>query len=185
MSKPRQPGSRTAGDVVRSVGLVLGFSLLVLTLGPARELLFPSGTLAERVKVVEYSDKVAAARRVAPGAVLAPVGLPSSWRATSARIAVPGGAGVVELHVGFVTQQEEYAALEETTGAAGRFVPRLLGKKAERTGEVTIDGAAWQRWRSESGEAAFVRQAGRTTVIVTGSAPLDELRLLAGSLRHG
>lgn len=162
----RRRGHGTASDMGRSLVLVIGFSLFVLLLNPARQLLFPSGSRAEAVKTVDYADQTAAAKKVSSDA-LVPNGLPSSWRATSVRFEPTP----LSLHIGFVTPADKYAALEETTGDASSLL-RALG----------VRGGGPER-QTKKGEIALVITHGRATAVVTGSAGLVELRALAASLR--
>ncbi len=167
--------------MVRSLVLVGGFAVLVVLLGASRQLLLPSGSNAKSIRVVSYADEVAAARRLAPRAVVAPEGLPSRWRPTSATLDRHGAA--LDLHIGFVTPADQYAGLEETTGDAGAFVRDRLGTGSEALSPVSIGGVTWQERRTAKGELALVRRSGSATVIVSGSARVDELSALARSLR--
>ena len=181
----RKHGDETVADMARSLGLVLGFVLLFLLIGPTRELIFPTGPHRTAVKTVDAAQQVAAAREVAAYPVLAPRDLPAGWRPTSARYAAaPAAAGSsVTLHLGYVTPRERYLALEE--GDAAGFVAGTLGKGAQRLPDLDIGGQPWQQWRTAAGELALSRTAGGRSVVITGSAGLDEVRTFAGSLRTG
>ena len=177
----RRRGNETATDMVRSLLVVGGVTLLVLLVGASRQLLFPSGDSAQRIRLVDYSNEVAAARRLAPGEILAPSGLPSGWRATSVRLDPHGSA--VDLHLGFVTPAEKYAELEESTGEAEEFVQNRLDKGSSVLAPTTIAGVRWDQRRTANGELALLRTSGRATIIVTGNAGIAELHTLAASLR--
>lgn len=177
----RKRGSETASDMVRSMLVVGGVTIVVLVMGASRQLLFPSGDSAKRVRVVDYANEVAAARRLAPGEVLTPTGLPSGWRATSARLNPHGSA--VDLHLGFVTPADKYAQLGESTGDAEPFRAATLDKGSQVLGPTDIAGVRWEQRRTAAGELALLRTSGRATIIVTGNATLAELQTLASSLR--
>jgi Protein of unknown function (DUF4245) len=177
----RNRGGETATDMVRSMVVVGGVTITVLVVGASRQLLFPSSPVAERIRVVDYSDEVTAARRLAPGDVLTPSGLPVHWRATSARLNPHGNA--VDLHLGFVTPAEKYAELEESTGDAEPFIQAVLDKGSAVLSPTTIAGVAWQQRRTIKGELALLRASGRATIVVTGNASPSELTTLATSLR--
>ncbi len=168
--------------MARSMGLVLGFVLLFLVIGPSRELIFPTGSHGTRVKVVDAAGQISAAREVAAYPVAAPRGLPARWRPTSARITVaPDAAGSsATLHLGYVTPRERYLALEQ--GDAAGFVPRALGKGASPLPAVQVADHPWQQWRTAAGELALTRTAEGRSIVVTGSAGLAELVAFAGSL---
>lgn len=177
--KPR--GSETPSDMVRSMLVVGVVTFAVLVVGASRQLLWPSADTAQRIRVVDYTNEVSAARRLAPGEVLTPSGLPPQWRATSARLNPHGEA--VELHLGFVTPAEKYAALEASTGEADAFRIAVLDKGSRVVGTTSIGGVAWEQRRTAKGELAMVRTSGRAILIVTGNAASAELTTLASSLR--
>lgn len=177
----RKRGTETATDMVRSLVVVAGFSLGILLLGASRQLLFPTGDNAKTIRVVDYANQVAAARRLAPTDVVAPVGLPARWQATSVRFNPHGAA--LDLHVGFVTPAKKYAEMDETTGEADPFLAKQLDKGSTVVGPVSVDGARWEQRRTRKGETALVRAHGRATVLVTGTASMAELSRLAGALR--
>jgi hypothetical protein len=178
-------GNETVADMARSLGLVLGSVVLILLIGPTRELIFPTGPHGTAVKTVDISRQVAAAREAAAYPVLAPRGLSARWRPTSARITVAPSAGgsSATLHLGYVTPRARYLALEE--GDATGFVADQLGRGPRPLPTVEIGGSPWQQWRTASGELALTRTAQGRSVVLTGSAALDELRELAGSLATG
>lgn len=163
-------------DMVRSLGLVMIFVALVFFIGR------PSGSNEQRVRIADYGDAVRSARTVAAYQVIAPEGLPAGWRATSARVIPAGARGSAGLHIGFVTPTERYAALEESDGPSEDVILRVLGRPAELNG-VSIGGQTWRQFRAEDGGVSLVRTYGPATVIVTGTARLDEASTLAGSLR--
>lgn len=169
----------------RSLGLVLGFVLLFLLIGPTRELIFPTGPHGTAVKTVDAAASVSAARQIAAYRVLAPRGLPAGWRPTSARIAVAPSAGgsSATLHLGYVTPAERYLGFEE--GDAAGFAAAVLGSGAGSLPPVDVAGQPWQQWRTAAGELALSRTAGGRSVVLTGSATLDELRTFAASLVAG
>lgn len=177
----RRRGGGTAADMLRSLLVVGGFTLVVLLLAPTRQLILPRGSDAQPVKVVSYAQEAAAARRLAGAAALLPAGLPAGWRATSVRFAPRGPA--YQLHIGFVTPRQAYAALEEATSGGAAFVVDQLGRAPAVLAPVEVGGVVWQQRRRASGELALIRTAGPTTVVVTGSAGLAELSRLAASLR--
>lgn len=174
-------GSETASDMLRSLLVVGGVTVAVLVLGASRQLLFPDADTAQRVRVVDYSNEVAAARRLAPADMLVPTGLSPRWRATSARLNPHGNA--VDLHLGFVTPAEKYAQLGESTGDRDPFLIATLEKGSRVLGPTSIAGVRWEQRRTAAGELALVRNSGRAIVIVTGSAAPAELVELASSLR--
>ncbi len=181
VSKKR--GSETAADMIRSLGLVMALVAAGLLLGPARELVMPTESRVREVRVIDPSAEVGAAARAAEYDVLAPTGLPDTWRSTSARV-LSGprtSGGTVGLQVGYVTPSEEYATVAESDGA--NFFADRVGARAEQLEDVRIGARLWRQWRTSRGEIALTVSDRPRLVIVTGSAPLAELKQLAGSLR--
>src|SRR4051794_12019348 len=96
-------GQEVAADMVRSLGVVLLFVLVAgawFIFGRSRP---------DPVRAIDYQPELRAARAAAPYHVLAPVGLPPSWRATSARHAVGDGGSTLAFHLGLVTPRGRYA----------------------------------------------------------------------------
>ena len=173
-SGKRPRGFETAGDMVRSLALVLVVVVVVFLLTVRDE---PD----QQITPIDYTAQLDAARAQAAYDVLAPVGLGAGWRATSARGSTEGGA--VTWHLGLVTPADDYAAVEQSDGARATFLDEFTSG-SERAGQVTIDGLAWQRLDGgEPERRALLRTSGAATTLVAGSASWGELRRLAASLR--
>jgi len=165
--------------MVRSLGLVLAAVgvLLVVTLRP-------TGT---EVRTVDWAGTLQQARAGAPYALVAPTGLPATWRATSVYFDPPartGVTGVTDWHVGFVTAGSAYAGVDQTDGPADRVLKVTLTTPTDTGTSSTVAGNPWQRWTDDSGgRRALVRTQGGVTVVVDGDAGWAELEQLAASLR--
>jgi hypothetical protein len=110
-----------------------------------------------------------------------PAGLPEHWRATHSDVSRSGN-GPVRLEVGYLTPRNEYAQLVESTRPVGQLLKKTVkGRKAQ--GNLSVDGRNWARYRTGRGEIALAAAVGKVSVVVTGSAELDELRTLVGALR--
>jgi hypothetical protein len=173
----RRRGFETAGDLVRSLGLVLVAVavLLLITLRPH----------GQEVRTVDYRSTLSQARVGAPYALVEPTGLPATWRPTSVYFDPPartGVPGVTTWHVGFVTPEGAYAAFEQTNGSARDMLKTVL-EVPEPEAAPSGDGA-WQRWTDAgSDRRALVRTTGRVSVVVDGTASWTELAALASALR--
>ncbi len=166
-----------------SLGVVMAGVLLFA-------LFMPRGG-GDAVKAVDTAAPVTAFARSAPFAVVAPVGLPGFWKATSIRTDAPSGASrtqTVELTIGYVVDRSgnrTYAQLNE--GNASDAVKRILADRPV-TGAVEVAGESWQERRDDAGHLALTRQAGDVVLIVSdgggkgGASPAD-LSTLAASLR--
>jgi Protein of unknown function (DUF4245) len=172
-ARPR--GRETVGDMVRSLALVLVVvaAVVLLTLRTQPH---------ETVQRVDFSEQLQEARHAAPYDVLAPVGLDRLWTATSAR--ADNEEGNVTWHLGFVTPDGHYAAVEQSPGPVQAFLDEFV-QGATKAGDVTVLGARWQRLAGGQPEqrAMVLRRTGVTT-LVTGSASFAELQRLAAAL-HG
>ena len=177
---PKAPkrGRETARDMLWSmavVGIFVGF-LVVVTYRDK----------PEAIQVVDPAPALEAAQALAPFEVVSPVGLPATWRPTSARYdsatasTVPNAA---VWHVGYVTPTGAYASLDQAEGDP-RLLVRTLVDGARPTGEGTGALAGWQRWdNAGSDRSAYVVETADSTLVVYGSASEAELGVLAASLR--
>lgn len=143
------------------------------------------------VKPVSYRVELDSARRAAPYPVAAPAGLSAKWRATSVQYRGTGEHRAA-WHLGFMTPENEYAAVEQSSAARpARFV-RDVTQQAEKTSQTkTIKGQKWTRWQGAKYDA-WVREVpdgdqqgggkGPFTTVVTGTASEGRLAQLAGAL---
>jgi hypothetical protein len=174
--KAKRRGFETTGDMVRSLllVLVLVFVVVALTVRP-----HPDSV----VHRFDYSGVFDQAREQARYDVLAPIGLPDAWVPTSARTTRSGAA--VTWHVGFVTPDDDYAALEQSDGSPAAFVRRFSGGGTP-VGNLAIGSATWRRVEGGDPEPrALVLERDNVTTVVAGSAGWGELRELAASLQVG
>jgi hypothetical protein len=179
-AQPRRArGPHTVADMIRSLGLVL---LLVVAV-----VLITFRPQGQAVTVVDYRATLTAARSGAPFPLVAPVGLPQTWKATSAYYDPPvSNLGVTAWHVGFITAAGQYAGFEQTDGVGAGVLRDVLGDPVDLSRTSTVAGQPWAQWTSAAGDRhALVRTVGGVTTVVDGSADWAELEQLAGSLRTG
>jgi hypothetical protein len=170
-SRPR--GFETAGDMVRSLALVLVVVAVVF-------LLTVRTAPKDAVTRIDYGQQLAAARHQAAYDVLAPEGLGRGWTPTSARGSTDGAA--VTWHLGIVTPAGDYAAVEQSDGSRAQFVDEFASG-SHRAGADSVAGVTWRRLEGGTPEPrALVRASGGATTLVVGSASWEELRRLAASL---
>lgn len=134
------------------------------------------------VKTVGYRVELATARRAAPYPVVAPVGLPKTWRATSVSYEASNDGKGGAWHLGFLDPQDEYAAVEQSDAPAREFVKKVTLNATPAGGSREIDGAPWDRYKGDTYKALVRTESGHTTV-VTGTASYDRLAELAGALK--
>lgn len=170
----KKRGTEVISDMLRSLAVV---GVIVVPLW----LLIPHHT-KQRVTVIDYSTALAQAERLSSHQVLAPTGLPATWRATS--VSTSGGSGQpLVFHLGYVTPAGDYAAVEESNGPQDAYLLTLLGKKPQGLNDVQVGAVAWRSLRATNGRVALIRPVTPMTVVVTGTARLSELTTLALSLR--
>ena len=172
--------SRRLRQTVRDMLL----SMLVVT-GVVLLLFLPwNHSQPDPVRVVDPNPVVTGARATEPWPVLAPVGLPSTWRCTSARIDTAGdGQDVV--HLGYLTPATTYVGLEQSATKELAFVSEQTSGGVS-AGSETIAGQTWQKLESPDGtQRSYVRSSGGVTYVVTGRADWTDLRAFTASLVGG
>ncbi|MGW4896222.1 DUF4245 domain-containing protein [Kitasatospora sp. NPDC004240] len=168
-------GRQTVRDMVLSmlaVGVVVGIGYLFL----------PHDADGDGVHAKEYRVEAATARRAAPYPLLSPEGLSDKWRATSVRyVPPPGGKGVAQWHLGFVTPSGQYAAVEQSDAARDDVLAaKVAGGRPDGSSEV--GGRTWERLQGTKARA-LATQSGTATTLVTGTASYEELAELAAALK--
>lgn len=167
----KQRGRETAGDMIRSLSVVL-----VLVLGMWFLAQPPDGDEQE-VRVVDPAGDIAAFTAEVPG-VPVPDGLSDDWRATSSTLT----AGT--LRIGYVTPDGKYAEYAASTAPRDEFLGDVVGAGAQELADVEVDGVTYAQ-RRDGGATSLVRTEGSSTVVVgtlRSTAGSDELEELAGSL---
>jgi len=134
------------------------------------------------VRVVDVAPVVAIASQAADFGIAAPTGLPDGWRPTSARWEpTEKSAGDPVLHVGYVTPSDQYAQVSQSRAEGAAYLSEQTAQGVP-DGEVTIADVVWQRYRGKD-RTSLLRTTDGVTTIVSGSAPIEELGILAASLR--
>lgn len=176
-AQPRRRGRETARDMILSlavVGIFVAF-LVAVTYRPRPD---PVHVIDPRVAVAQARDQASFEPAV-------PVGLPSGWRPTSA-VYEPAGAGSVpnaeHWHIGYVTPDGEYAAVDQATGDPTVLV-RTVVDGARPAGEGAGSFAGWQRWVVGEQRQAYVLPGQGSTLMIHGTAGDGELTQLLTALR--
>jgi hypothetical protein len=170
----KKRGTELISDMLRSLAVV-GVVIVPLWL------LIPHHS-KQKVTVVDYSTALSQARRLTPHHIVAPQGLPATWRASN--VTTSGGNGKpVVFHLGYVTPTNQYASLDESDGNVDAFLRSLLGKKPSALADVHVGAADWSSRRGTDGRVALVSPSSPVTVVVKGTASVAELTTLAASLR--
>ena len=172
----------TVRDMVLSLAAIGVPIALVFAIEPSKP-----GDPVHVIDTASFQGTLGAARQEEPFTVLAPVGLPSTWRLTSADYQLPGDTAA-DWHVGYLTPSGGYVSLEQTTQSVAGFLADQHADAAPARA-VQISGttpATWQRYTGTTPSAlrtVLVRTDGKANVLVTGSAPLAEVEQFAAALQ--
>ena len=167
-------GRETAGDMIRSLGVVLVLVVLMWFLAQP-----PDGDEQE-IRVVDPSTSIASFADVSPE-VPVPGDVPAEWRATSSAVTTDP----LLLRVGWVTSSGRYAEYAASRAPRDEFVPAITGDDAVALGSVEVGGASWERYEDGDGSLSLVRSYGSTVVVVgtlRATATRDELERLVSGL---
>lgn len=172
--RPNARMRQTIGDMVRSMAVVLAVVAVIV--------LFTLRPHPDPVKVVPTAPVVAVAAAAGAFPVSEPTNLPDGWRATSARWEPTQASGDAPvLHLGYVTPSEQYAQVTQSTASSDRYLAEQTDK-ALATGSKDIAGTVWQTYERKA-RRSLVHSSGGVQTIVSGSAPWEELAILAASLQ--
>jgi len=167
---------QTVRDMVISMLVVSG--AVVLLVAPWNR------SQPDPVRVVDPTSVVEGARAAETWPVLAPTGLPSTWRCTNARISTASDGQDV-LHLGYLTPSTTSAAIDQSATKQLTFV-RELTVDAQPVGTAQIDGVTWQKLETSDGKRrAYVREADGATYVVSGGASWTDLTTFTDSLAAG
>lgn len=135
-------------------------------------------------------DYAAVAEQAQPGIevpLAAPV-LPGGWAANAAEWRSGGSDGVSSWYIGLITPSNEFVGLTQAVDANPTWLAEQLEEVASED-TITIEGVDWDVYRNPAPaadqgnfETALVTEAGDSNYLLTGTAPDDELAVLAGAL---
>lgn len=84
-------------------------------------------------------------------------------------------------HLGFLDQDQEYVAVEQSDGKPEPFVEEVTQQARETKRTQRIDGEEWVRYEGDKYDA-LVRQKPGVTTVVTGTASYGQLTKMAAAL---
>jgi hypothetical protein len=171
-------GRETVGDMVRSLGIVLGIVVVAYWLAQ------PPDSDKKEYRQVDPAVEIRSFVRAQPGAPV-PGTLPAQWVPTVAVYK----ASPDNLRVGYyLPDRDAYAEYFASAGSAQDFLREAAGEELEELDPVQVGAVTWQQVRDEDGSLSLHRTVGGLTVVVgslRSTVGLDELRVLAGSLATG
>lgn len=168
-------GNPAMGDILRSV-LVLGLALVVIY--GVGQLIYGRDPESVAPKV-DYATAAQTAQRAADFGLLVPSELPEGWQSNSARFE-PGERG--GWHLGVLTDDEEYIGVEQFKRSEDDLV-RDFAEGAKDAGTVDIDGRSWRVLKGAENPVVLVTTIDDTSVLVTATAPKDQVEDYVATLR--
>lgn len=167
---------QTVRDMLLSMLLVTGVVLVLVAPW--------NWNTPDPVREVDAAPVIAGAREAYDWPVLAPQDLPTSWRATSARIETAGdGQPVVVL--GWVSPATEFVGLQQSPTQMTDFVSTAT-LKGVAGDDVTIGPDTWTRYvNGDETRRSLVRTGSGITYVVTGTGDWPEIEGFAATLRAG
>ncbi|MEE1756327.1 DUF4245 domain-containing protein [Streptomyces sp. SP18CS02] len=153
---------------------------VICAAGGVMYLFIPHDDTADPIKPVDYRVELLTAQRAAPYAVVAPEGLAGEWKATSVSYERQEANA---WHLGFLTPEREYVAVEQSTAARpDKYIGQVTHEASATDRTQQVAGQAWQRWEGPKYDALVRRDKGVTTV-VTGTASWERLGEMAAALQ--
>jgi hypothetical protein len=155
-------------------------SLGVLVLPVVAIMFIARSCTAAASPTIDASNYYAGASR--SFAVVQPRPVPAGWRTVSAVLMKGVGSRRI-LRIGFSGPDGGVAQLVEGSSKYPTIVKEeLAGGLRKPLGVTDIKGMTWERYPGRGGQLAFVSRRGGVIVVLSGSAPVEELERLAGSL---
>lgn len=171
--------------MVRSLAVIL-IPLVIITF-------FFSRNLGDHpVTVVDYPPVLAKARQEAPYPVLAPTGLPPTWRPTQAQW-VPQGSPYLNgepsarnlWELGFLSPEDVFVAVNQGDVQPADFI-EVKTRQGLPDGSSQINGQTWERRVSEDERTrSLVWSTPKVTTVVVGDTSYSGLEAFASTLNAG
>jgi hypothetical protein len=166
--RPNARLAQTVGDMGRSLAVVLAAVAVIMFITHRAE--------PDPVREVSITTPLMLANMQSRFPVEVPQGL-EGYRLTSARFT---GAQTPVWHLGYVTPETQYVEVEQSATKTLKFLESQLANTS-MAGSVEINGATWNIYDGAS-KRALVRQKNGVTTAVSGTASLNELKTVAGTL---
>lgn len=130
---------------------------------------------------VDYRETVEFAQETG-WSVVYPRSVPDGWRATSIDAESEDAWGI-----GFLTP-DGFVGVRQSASSVERLLETYVDEETVAEGQVRLDSELASRWRSWSdagGDLAYAAEVEDRWVMVYGSAPASDLRVLAEALTTG
>lgn len=130
------------------------------------------------------------ARATMDFAITVPQGIPQSWHPNSFSVSDPDGhsegltkvGNLPAVRGGWVTPDGAFVQLVEADGTPAQLLDNEFEDVIAPSGALTAGSATWQVTTGVRAEVAWVRQAGDTSLLITGNASHEDFVILAESV---
>ncbi|MGP4005593.1 DUF4245 domain-containing protein [Streptomyces sp. 4N124] len=163
---------KTVRDMVLSMGLI-GIMAGVIYL------FIPHDDSEPDLQRVDYRVELLTARRAAAYPVVAPEGLPKTWKPTSVRFQ---GDEFDTWHLGFHTPDGEYVQIEQSTQKPSTFIDEATQGSEAANKKQETGGRTWTRYTGGRYDA-LVHEADGATTVVAGTGSFELLTEMAQALK--
>ncbi|MEN2737126.1 DUF4245 domain-containing protein [Microbacterium sp. X-17] len=150
-------------------------------------LIVPRGNPTSSAPAVDYAAVAQQAQGSEPDRLVVPT-LPSGWTSNSAELRTKTSDGVDAWYIGLLTPKGQYIGITQGFDANDSWVADQVNR-TRIAGTRQIDGVKWDVYDNRSAGSsagnvayALVTTAGKSTVVVFGTADDAEFTTVAGSL---
>lgn len=179
-----EPTGKPARRQTSVAGLVGAMLVTLLVIGGFVVLRGLGRDQAEvEVPPVDYQDAVAAAADSGLRLVH-PRELPEGWKATSVDL---GRDESPTWAMGMLTDEGRFVGIRQEEESADDLAAVALDEDAVEGDEVSLDSdvaRTWTTWTDEGGDTGYAAEVGEETVLVYGSAPVEDLTRLVALLER-
>lgn len=135
------------------------------------------------VRVVDVTSAAAVAKSAEAFPIPVPTGLPTGWRATSARFTMGPVEGTGQWYNGYLNPEDEFVAVVAQDHSLDDFVAeQTRGGTVE--GQMTVADRVWDKYyAADVKQWSLVTVTPDETIVVTGTVPYDQLAAFASTLQ--
>lgn len=179
----RRKKPATTGDLIRTLVVIL-VPLVIVTA------LFTRNLKDYPVKEVDWQPTLAQAREEAPFRVLAPVGLPASWRPTQVTWVKKGQPHLSDpasprnlWQLGYLDPHDVFISVNQGDDQSELFIADLT-RGGETDGSSEVGGVKWTRYATPDNRTrSLVLTTPKVTTAVVGDTSYEALEAFAGTLQ--
>lgn len=136
------------------------------------------------VPSVEWQESVELADQ-AGFAVVRPSELPEGWQATSVDLVAVGDQ---RWGLGVLTDADDFIGIRQQDTSIDELVRSYVDEDAVEGEDAEVDSdvtSTWQTWSDDGGDHGFATEIGDESLLVYGSAPVEEIEAFIGTLGRG